>query len=380
LLGTQIREIISDNFPFSIAPDFISLCLDQLDNEKQSKLSNSIAYVLSGHIESLKKRLSSIVDDKSIELLTNEIDKEFVELTAARTDLQLIHDVSDSYHQKISAITYDSINYKSNKLKQLASSLKSINQKIDEAGINIARAPDKGVLNIRLKELSEAQLQHVNLVAQASQQKEKIRTHLREAIKTARTLEKLHDSFVFSDDNDRALDYAHKAKNALTQFAERVAINKIKNVETEFISSFKRLARKEDININAKIEPHTFSVKLLNDFGNEIPKESLSAGERQIYAVAMLDALAKTSGRKLPIIIDTPLGRLDSKHRKKLVENYFTRASHQVIILSTDTEIGESYLVSLKPHISHSIMLDYSASQGASIIEEGYFWNSSEIA
>ncbi|MCK5869492.1 MAG: hypothetical protein KAG45_02400 [Methyloprofundus sp.] len=85
---------------------------------------------------------------------------------------------------------------------------------------------------------------------------------------------------------------------------------------------------------------------MLNDFGNEIPKESLSAGERQIYAIAMLDALAKTSSRKLPMIIDTPLGRLDSKHRKKLVENYFPSASHQVIILSTDTEIGKTYLAS----------------------------------
>lgn len=380
LLNTQIREMISDNFPLSIAPDFVSHCLNQLENEKQLKLNNSIASVLVDHIESLKTRLSSIVDSNAIAVLTKEIDKEFVELTSTRTDIPIIHDVSDTIHQKISAISLDSINNKSKKLKQLASSLSAINRKIDEAGINIARAPDQGILNIRLQELSEAQLQHVNLVAQASQQKEKIRTNLREAIKTARALEKLHDSFVFSDDNDRALDYAHKAKNALTQFAERVAINKIKNVETEFISSFKRLARKEDINIKAKIEPNTFSVRLLNDFGNEIPKESLSAGERQIYAVAMLDALAKTSGRKLPIIIDTPLGRLDSKHRNKLVESYFPRASHQVIILSTDTEIGESYLASLKHHISHSIMLDYSVSHGASNSEEGYFWSSNEIA
>ncbi|TXL02952.1 DNA sulfur modification protein DndD, partial [Methylococcaceae bacterium CS2] len=163
-------------------------------------------------------------------------------------------------------------------------------------------------------------------------------------------------------------------------FSKRVAVNKIKNVESEFIQSFKNLSRKYDININAKIDPHTFSVTLLNDFGNEIPKESLSAGERQIYAIAMLDALAKTSGRKLPIIIDTPLGRLDSKHRKKLVENYFPSASHQVIILSTDTEIGKTYLASLDEHISHKIMLDYDFSNGSSHIESGYFWKTSEVA
>jgi DNA sulfur modification protein DndD len=100
----------------------------------------------------------------------------------------------------------------------------------------------------------------------------------------------------------------------------------------------------------------------------------LSAGEKQIYAIAILEALAKTSGRKLPIIIDTPLGRLDSKHRRKLVENYFPTASHQVIILSTDTEIDESFHKSLSDHISHTIKLDYDESIASTITNEGYFW------
>ena len=196
----------------------------------------------------------------------------------------------------------------------------------------------------------------------------------------ARTLDKIHGTHIDSADDNRALDYAYKAKNSLIEFAKRVSIDKIKRIESEFIQSFRNLARKDDININAKIEPNSFSVKLLNNFGQEIPKESLSAGERQIYAIAMLDALAKTSGRKLPIIIDTPLGRLDSKHPKKLVENYFPNASHQVIILSTDTEIGETYLATLQEHISHSIMLDYNGKDGSSSIGKGYFWNSKEAS
>jgi DNA sulfur modification protein DndD len=229
-----------------------------------------------------------------------------------------------------------------------------------------------------MKELNEAQAEKTELSVQLSQQKEKIKSHLREAMDTVRALDKLHNVFIDSDEDNRALDYAHKAKTALNEFAKRVAINKIKKIEIEFIQSFKHLARKDDIKINAKIEPHTFAVKLLNDFGDEIPKKSLSAGERQIYAIAMLDALAKTSGRKLPIIIDTPLGRLDSKHRRKLVENYFPNASHQVIILSTDTEIDKTYHVSLSGHISHTIKLDYIDSEGSSSIEEGYFWQTAE--
>ena len=103
-------------------------------------------------------------------------------------------------------------------------------------------------------------------------------------------------------------------------------------------------------------------------------KDELSAGEKQIYAIAILEALAKTSGRHLPIIIDTPLGRLDSEHCTKLINNYFPYASHQVIILSTDTEIDESFYQDLKADISHAYQLEYQPEQGTTVANEGYFW------
>ena len=374
MLEVQIREGISDSFPFSIAPDFVKHCLNQLDNEAKLKQNKNIAFVLSKHIESLEKRLFTLVNTSDFTSIKNEINNEFSTLLSPPESAGLIHDASDSLHKKIVSVALEALNHQDSKIKSLAKKLDVINQKIDSVGINIARAPEQDLLTLRVNELNEAQNAKTALTIQVTQQKEKIKSYLREAISTVKQLDKLHEGFIDSDENNRALDYANKAKDALNVFAKRIAINKIKNVESEFIQSFRNLARKDDININAKIEPHNFSVKLLNDFGNEIPKESLSAGERQIYAIAMLDALAKTSGRKLPIIIDTPLGRLDSKHRKKLVENYFPSASHQVIILSTDTEIDQNYLASLKDHISHTIMLDYSSRDGSSNIETGYFW------
>lgn len=380
MLQSQLRESISGSFPFSIAPDFINHCLEQLENEEKSKQNKNIAKTLSKHISSLEKRLLAVVEQPVFASIKREMDSEFSEILVPQESDNIIHDVSQSLQNKIESAALDAINHQQPKVTKLAKKLKSTNKKIDSAGVNIARAPEQDLLSQRLKELNEAQALKSELAIQLSLQKEKIKTDLRETIDTVRALDKLHNQFIDSDESNRALDYAHKAKAALTEFAKRVAVNKIKNVESEFIQSFKNLARKDDININAKIEPHTFSVTLLNDFGNEISKESLSAGERQIYAIAMLDALAKTSGRKLPIIIDTPLGRLDSKHRKKLVGNYFPSASHQVIILSTDTEIGKTYLASLGEHISHKIMLNYDDTNGSSNIESGYFWQTKETA
>src|SRR6185503_782893 len=108
--------------------------------------------------------------------------------------------------------------------------------------------------------------------------------------------------------------------------------------------------------------------------GRTLPKAQLSAGEKQIYAIAMLWALAKVSGRPLPIIVDTPLARLDSDHRRLLVQEYFPAASHQVIILSTDTEVDQTYFAGLRRSISHAYHLNFDPIENVTGIQDGYFW------
>ena len=91
------------------------------------------------------------------------------------------------------------------------------------------------------------------------------------------------------------------------------------------------------------MDAETLDWKCLSTEGKEIPRESLSAGEKQLMVISILWALAICSKQKLPVIIDTPLSRLDSNHRKSLIQVYFPKASDQTIILSTDSEIDEKY-------------------------------------
>jgi DNA sulfur modification protein DndD len=57
----------------------------------------------------------------------------------------------------------------------------------------------------------------------------------------------------------------------------------------------------------------------------------------------LLWALRQVSGRPLPVVIDAPLGRLDGDHRQNLVERYSPRASQQVILCSTGTEVDAEF-------------------------------------
>ncbi|GAA0580554.1 DNA sulfur modification protein DndD [Rhizomicrobium electricum] len=172
---------------------------------------------------------------------------------------------------------------------------------------------------------------------------------------------------------DRKSELAARTARSLEEYENSLLAQKLSQLQAEFVRCFNKLVRKQEFVANVRIDPKTFIVTLIDRAGNEVPKANLSAGEKQIYAIAVLWALARTSGRPLPMIIDTPLARLDSEHRRNLVESYFPAASHQVVLLSTDTEVDVSLVKSLRDAVSHSFRLDYDPGQRSTAISAGYF-------
>lgn len=162
---------------------------------------------------------------------------------------------------------------------------------------------------------------------------------------------------------------------ALRLYEERLLETKLAKLQSEFVHCYNHLARKDGFVADARIDRSTFATTLIDRNGHEIAKSALSAGEKQVYAIAMLWALARSSGRSLPMIIDTPLARLDSQHRAAIVERYFPEASHQVIVLSTDTEVDEALHRRLAPAVSHTYRLDYDPDLRATTAVRGYFDN-----
>ena len=73
------------------------------------------------------------------------------------------------------------------------------------------------------------------------------------------------------------------------------------------------------------------------------------------------------------MIVDTPLGRLDSIHREHLIDRYFPYASHQVVLLSTDEEIGDAHLDRLGDAVGRSYRLEFDDATGCTSVTEGYF-------
>lgn len=176
--------------------------------------------------------------------------------------------------------------------------------------------------------------------------------------------------------NEHLINAATKVQNTLKLFREKLTLRKLNKLEEEVKNCFLYLLHKSDLVHRIAIDAKTFAISLYDLKGKPVPKHRLSAGEKQLLAIAFLWGLAKVSGKRLPIAIDTPLGRLDSSHRNNLVERYFPAASHQVILLSTDTEISKPEYQNLKEidAISREYVLEYNSKQRETSIKDGYFW------
>lgn len=176
--------------------------------------------------------------------------------------------------------------------------------------------------------------------------------------------------------DSRQAALAQRVATSLAQYETALLQQKTRALEAAFVDCFNRLARKSNLVRSVRINDQTFETTLVDRDGMEIARASLSAGEKQIFAIAMLWALTRTSGRTLPVIIDTPLARLDTEHRSAILERYFTEVSHQVIVLSTDTEIDGDVAHDLQPHVATSIRLEYLHHERRTEIMVGYFASS----
>lgn len=187
-------------------------------------------------------------------------------------------------------------------------------------------------------------------------------------------IEKLYEKHNVSKERAEFINECDSIASVLNQFIVRLRKNKVHVLQEKTFEMYRLLSSRSGLIKDIVIDDKTYEVRITDRNGHEIKKSSLSAGEKEVFAISLLWGLAQTSQIKLPIIIDTPLSRLDSTHRDNIVNNYFPNAGEQVVILSTDTEIDADYYRKLKPALSGAASLEFDQRQELTTFREGYFW------
>jgi DNA sulfur modification protein DndD len=187
-------------------------------------------------------------------------------------------------------------------------------------------------------------------------------------------LEKSAKAEFAASDDLRVQKHIGRVRATLWRLRSTAASRHLGQIAQFVLDALGTLLRKDNLITDLAIDPETYAVSLTGLDNRPLEANALSAGERQLLAVALLWGLARASGQPLPVVIDTPLGRLDKSHRANLLEKYFPKASHQVVLLSTDTEIDQDAYARIAPYVGHAYRLDFDSATGSTEIVKGYFW------
>ena len=166
---------------------------------------------------------------------------------------------------------------------------------------------------------------------------------------------------------------ALKVSSMVDEVVAKAVPSQIRAIARAMTKAHASMAHKKDLVERIHIDENC-DVQLLNAEGFDVRGYDLSAGEKQIFTQSLISAVSSVSGRGFPMVIDTPLGRLDIEHRKGVL-NHLANREHQVILLSTNTEVAGEYLREIAPHVQKRYLLHFErlGDIGQSTARVGYF-------
>lgn len=376
----DIREIVTDAYPFALAPDLCKSVVNRLKDESEEQETAAARERLDSELDdALNGEVFSDLDvpeDQAEEIKTrlqSEIRNRF---QVEDEDTQLLHQFSEAQRREMYGVVDKALNEVPETLGGKSSELESMVRELQDIEEQLGRAPEEEDISPLIEDLNELIEEKESLKSDVEDIEEELS---KLDTRTSRLGNQIDNKLDRKDDKETVSERAELASDVqevLSEYREDLAKEKLRNLEDALTERYLALSNKSDFYEGIEVDEDALNIQVKTKHGNHKPQSELSAGERQIFATALLWALAEISGRPLPFIVDTPLGRLDKTHRENLVENFFPEAAHQVLVFSTDTEIDDEYYDQLDDDVTQAYHLDYNQEEGYTSVSRGYFWSS----
>lgn len=382
-LDNQIKSIIDKQLPWAMAGKLFEPLKSQIDLERNAQASK----VLSTQASELAQNIVNIVDNPTPIYAHSLTESQREELQ--KRIVAVLHGSKSQDDNSFLNLSERDIAKVFNKIEEIEQSdvlsLKDFLRETEEMELELknlenashsAGSPTEKILFDELQNLMESSQNQIGKLSVKSQNlSEEVISIEKRVSDIELELSKLYEKHNMSKEKVDFIKECDAIANLLNTFTIKLRKSKIQLLQGKTFEMYKMLSSKSDLIKDLEIDEKTYEIIIRDRNGHEMKKSGLSAGEKEIFAVSLLWGLAQTSQLNLPIIIDTPLSRLDSIHRDNIVNRYFPNAAEQVIILSTDTEIDNRYFETLESSLSGAGKLEFSELSELTTFKEGYFWN-----
>ena len=365
----HIQSLADGIMPFAVAPQVCEKVRERLETERQHQEWKTSEQLID---EQIRQFADEVESDSFWEQVGIDPDEETQEqLLDALTDRlkasnpaepvdedEVVIHASERERGKLNSWIDEALNGTPDKFRDATQTLTDLRNELEEVEEDLSRVPQDLIITPIVRTLNTLVEERDELQNEAEEIADELGTVEFKLERAENHLENVKERLEEEQKENERVQQALRTQKALRDYAERLKRKKLDILEETLAGRFNELCRKETILDAVDIDAETFEVVLHR--GNEtFGREALSAGETQLFAIATIWALREVSGVPMPVIIDTPLGRLDDDHRSSMIQTYLPRASHQVMLLATDAEVDEEVLDDLEPALSHTYRLRF---------------------
>lgn len=378
----SLVNLASGALPLSLVDDLLGQIAEQAQQERSAAEAGFLTSLLSRRDKDLLKTLKSAKAGEHVVRVASQFLDNDRRKRSSSDQVDAWLELPDVSGRRLVELLESGLAHRLQESGELLRQLENAQRDLENVERSLAAAPNDDAIRDVAAELKAATAEAAELRQQLNRIAAELKPAEFELAELEKQLAKLRhrsiDERMSHDQNARIGALVRRTKDTMREFLQRATERKIARLSELVTTSFRFLLRKQQLVGQVVIDPTDFSITIVDQSGAVLPKERLSEGEKQIFAISVLWGLSQASARPLPAIIDTPMGRLDSEHRSQLVKRYFPNASHQVVILSTDTEIEVNYFEQLQSSVARAYHLNYDEAGRVTNVEEGYFWKSTD--
>lgn len=371
----RLRDLAAKKAPLLLVSSLLERVSACVEAERRARESRLLSQLLAERDQNLLDALRPQLGTSSSSTIEAWLDRDRVQRIEEQ-DVEEILRVSEAGANRLSHTMTSELPELRQQIELLLRSHQAAQQAATTARKRLAGIPEEGSLQDVRAKRAEAQERVAELAAELRVRDNTLQAAQRAKEEAEKRLQAAHLRNVKASEGRatirRLVEHSSRVRATLEVFREKVLHRHIERIQELVLEGLNQLLRKDRLVTDLEISPDNFSVRLVGSDGETLPPELLSAGERQLLAIALLWGLARAARRPMPTLIDTPLGRLDSAHRRHLVDRYFPFASHQVILLSTDEEIAGELLAHLRSRIGRSYVLEHDDVTGTSRVLTGF--------
>lgn len=347
-MSEELRELCGGLLPFALAPGVCQSLRAALVRERTTSRARARAETFQVQIDAVLRalaskelwegvRVSGTTKGTLVRRLTAELERHGATEDVPATPI--VHNLSEPEGDKVLGHIDQALGSAASEGDRLAREVRRLREQRRELEDELHRVPDESTLAplVAAVEVSTAEIAAVR--TQRASLHETIGVLKFRHEHKSRTHQDAVQALAKAQSTEQQAHLAHGALETLRSYETILARETLERLQAATTEAFNLLCHKDRLIHSVEIEPATFRPILRTSSDHVVSFGDLSAGERQLYALASLLALRKVAGADLPILIDTPLARLDNEHRLRVLNRFLPSLDGQIILFATDAEL-----------------------------------------